>query len=136
MTANLTAAYEDAFSQYDVLVMPTIPFKAPELPPADVTLPGGLPWLCVATPALSGGWLTLPTEDATAGCKNRPTHTEAYISRFTLSLQLLSLLKCLKFFWFLLVALWPLIEILVISWKKQDMILGRKTIGYVTPLLS
>jgi amidase len=34
----LKAAYDAALENYDVLVMPTIPFKARPLPPADATI--------------------------------------------------------------------------------------------------
>ena len=35
---GLTAAYDDALGRYDVLVMPTVPFRAQPLPPADPPL--------------------------------------------------------------------------------------------------
>ncbi|CAH1781249.1 unnamed protein product, partial [Owenia fusiformis] len=38
LTIALTAAYDKAFQKYDVIVMPTLPFKAPKFPDADVKI--------------------------------------------------------------------------------------------------
>ena len=35
LRARLTAAYEAAFKDYDLLLMPTLPIVAPPIPPAD-----------------------------------------------------------------------------------------------------
>ena len=37
LRARLTAAYEQAFAQYDLLLMPTLPIVAPPIPPADAS---------------------------------------------------------------------------------------------------
>ncbi|ALL78892.1 amidase [Pseudonocardia sp. EC080610-09] len=42
LSYELRAAYDDALSTYDVLVMPTLPYVARELPPSDVPLAGYL----------------------------------------------------------------------------------------------
>jgi amidase len=39
LAGELRAAYDAALSEYDVLVMPTLPYTAREIPPADVSLP-------------------------------------------------------------------------------------------------
>ncbi|XP_045166550.1 amidase-like [Mercenaria mercenaria] len=39
LNMKLTKAYDEALSKYDVLVMPTLPYKAPLLPKKDCTLP-------------------------------------------------------------------------------------------------
>ena len=46
MTLALKNAYDSVLELYDVLVMPTMPFKAPKLPLRDVTLDG----LCFVFP--------------------------------------------------------------------------------------
>ncbi len=40
MVVMLTRAYDEALKTYDVLVMPTLPYKAPKLPAQDATLWG------------------------------------------------------------------------------------------------
>ncbi len=42
LTMALTSAYDRALSQYDVLVMPTLPYKATKLPAANASLMGKL----------------------------------------------------------------------------------------------
>jgi amidase len=37
ITRRLTAAYDEAFSKYDLLLMPTTPMKAPKIPAADAS---------------------------------------------------------------------------------------------------
>ncbi|XP_070558594.1 amidase-like isoform X2 [Ptychodera flava] len=39
ISLDLTKAFDKTFEDYDVLVMPTIPFKAPKLPTQDITIP-------------------------------------------------------------------------------------------------
>ncbi|XP_077865129.1 uncharacterized protein in nthA 5'region-like [Saccoglossus kowalevskii] len=36
----LTKAYDNAFNDYDFIIMPTAPFKAYKLPPKDVSMKG------------------------------------------------------------------------------------------------
>ena len=38
----LTRAYDEALSKYDVIVMPTLPFKAPKIPNKDDSLAGNI----------------------------------------------------------------------------------------------
>jgi amidase len=39
LAGELRAAYDAALSEYDVIVMPTLPYTAREIPPDDVSLP-------------------------------------------------------------------------------------------------
>ena len=42
LARELRKAYDDALKKYDVVIMPTIPLKAPKIPSADVSLEGEL----------------------------------------------------------------------------------------------
>ena len=42
LARELRKAYDDALKKYDVIIMPTIPLKAPKIPSADLSLEGGL----------------------------------------------------------------------------------------------
>ena len=40
MVPAVTSAYGKAFADYDVLIMPTLPYLPPKLPAKDVSIPG------------------------------------------------------------------------------------------------
>ena len=42
LTRMLTAAYDGALSKFDVLVLPTVRFKSPLLPAADLPVAGNI----------------------------------------------------------------------------------------------
>ena len=42
LARELRKAYDDALKKYDVIIMPTLPLKAPKLPPGDLSLEGEL----------------------------------------------------------------------------------------------
>ena len=42
LARELRKAYDDALKKYDVIIMPTLPLKAPKFPAADLSLEGEL----------------------------------------------------------------------------------------------